>query len=383
MAISFLLASAGVLWGWGGGAVPSASLQETPDLIGEDVVIAVFKGRRHPGGSAMVEIPFKEDVEGSVTFTVSFDIDGDGFFEGEEVGVDAVTTVAKAELPSAFPVLFSDAKQLRRLIQRLKEGSAPVRVVLEDVPEVDVVTEDALATRVDVDISDAFHNPPPGFTGGWGDLGDWGEIVRDVAVPTAVAGGPVDIYNADIPDLKPRKGKPNECFPIASANSLLWIAKKHRFEDKMPATSDALLDELDEDVGWTKKGTEDAKMLDGKNAFTRRHGISLSNKKIDNVVTDGKSDLWDKIVKELQAGEDVELMFKKKETSSAKGTSGHAVTVVGANNKKGKQYVVVHDPLTREGNDTYEVARDGRLVGYSALGGKFFVEFIISESYAP
>ncbi len=367
----------------GGLSFPGSGTVMAEGVIGDPISLVLFTRHDHPTGSAMVEVPFTEDLEGAVTFTVSFDLDRDGVFTAEEIAVDHVSAPARTEFPSAFPVLFSRSKRLEDLEPLTSEHDVPVRVVIEDLPGggTGALVKETEVERATFEIAGAFHPPPVGFTGG-GPFDNAGAAIIEFVVPPARAGGgDVNVHNDGVPDLKPRKKKPNECFPLASANSLLWLAKKHKFEDKMPATSDDLADELDGDVGWTKKGTEDAKMVDGKDAFARRHGIPLVNKKIDNEVTDGQSNLWDKIVSELQDGEDVELIIKKKETAVAKGTAGHAVTVVGANSKKGKKYVTVHDVLTREGNDTYEVGRDGRLIGYSALGGKYFVEFIISESF--
>jgi len=50
-----------------------------------------------------------------------------------------------------------------------------------------------------------------------------------------------EVFNGDVPDIT--QGK-DECAPTAIANSLLWLAKKNNFADKMPKTQGELINEL-------------------------------------------------------------------------------------------------------------------------------------------
>lgn len=371
--------------------VPAAQLQgvdPSQNLIGSPVTLVVFTRNKFPIGSAMIQIPFTQDSAGTATFTVYVDVNGDGAFSESERGVSEVPSVARTELPASFPLLFGNQGQMQKLLASSKKKSLTAKILLQDVPGPGTVTQVMPLTRVEYETRDLFTNPPPGFTGGGRGETGWRAVFTPEIIPSAIAkgGGTIDIYNKDVPDLPPRKGKANECFPTAATNSLLWLSKKDHFEDKMPqpATQDAVSDELDRDLGWNaKSGVEDAKMVDGKNAFASRHKIPLHTKKIDNEIIEGRSDLWDKLVKELQDGEDVELIIQKKESQRGTSTLGHAVTVVGANDKNGKQQIIIHDLLTPQGNDTYEVRRDGQVQGYGAIAGKFFVGYIISESIEP
>ena len=89
--------------------------------------------------------------------------------------------------------------------------------------------------------------------------------------------------------------------------------------------------------------------------------------------------MWDKILAELKAGEDVELVIDFKASPNGAVTASRAVTVVGAHSQGTKQWITIHDPLTPEGNDTYRVERNGQVTGHPL--GKGFCTFIISESY--
>lgn len=105
----------------------------------------------------------------------------------------------------------------------------------------------------------------------------------------------------------------------------------------------------------------------------------MENKRIDATVNEGASDVWDKIVGELQAGEDVELVIDFKESMNGALKNSHSVTVVGASSKGNNHYITVHDSLNGPSNDTYRVRRDGVIEGHPL--GKGFGTFLISESF--
>ncbi|OGK14448.1 hypothetical protein A3C98_05020 [Candidatus Roizmanbacteria bacterium RIFCSPHIGHO2_02_FULL_37_15] len=335
--------------------------KKTPvNIIGSNVLLYQFFHNKKPFESILISVPVLQDLKNSSSFTIDLDMNADDKFEPNERAVDSVPAPIEKNLPNTFPVTFTDSKLLKKLAGLPKEGKVKVKIkVGESMKELKV-------KKVNVEIGEIF-NPMPGFSG------------SSLEIPST-SEARVPVFHKSVPDLNGRRGKPNECVQISLANSLLWLAKKYKFEDKMPATSDDLIDELAKDLKWTKNGVKNENILAGKEAFAKRRKLSLKNKKIDNQIVEGESQLWNRIAEELNAGEDVELLIDFKQSPKAKAEKGHAVTVVAANkNKKGKKFLTFHDPATKEGNDTYEVDRNGQIINYPF--GITYTNFIISESY--
>lgn len=325
-------------------------------------------------GTASVALPLQDNTLSPAEFDVFIDVNRDGIFALDEQAVDSELSSSEARMPTLFPIQFEDRRMLRRLLQDTHRRVG-VRVVVEDFGPGQIdTTMDFRARRREHDLTNAYSYEP-GFIGG----GPIRAVIAESVLGAAEPKVDEKVFNDNVPDLGPRAGKKNECVPIASANSLLWLARKHGFTDDLPDTTQQLLDELDQDMQHTNQGVLPANFLPGKIAFTNRHMLSLDNKRIDAAITEGRSDLWDKILAELKAGEDVELVIDYKDSPSGTVKASHAVTVVGAHNKGTKQWITIHDPLTPKGNDTYKVERNGQITGHPL--GKGFGTFIISESY--
>lgn len=172
------------------------------------------------------------------------------------------------------------------------------------------------------------------------------------------------VFHGEVPDIL--QGK-NECVPTSTANSLLWLAKKYKFTDKMPASDAALINELKTDLKWAEDGVDTSTdYLPGKKAFTDRHGIliethAVSAKEYDlNIVA--------KIYQELKKGQDVEVSlayWEKKADGTWEKIGGHMVTAVGARGTKDGQTLDIHDPLSPGPSklDIYNI-KGTRVVGY-------------------
>lgn len=331
------------------------------NIIGEKVLLYQFFQNKKPLESILISVPMLEDLENSSSFTIDLDMNADDKFAENERAVDNIPALAEKSLPNTFPVMFKDPKMLKKLASLPKEAKVKAKIKIGDS------LKEIKAKKVNVEIGQIF-NPAPGFSGNTPEV----FAADEPKLPVSHDG---------VPDLDGRKGKPNECVPISLANSLLWLAKKHKFEDKMPKTTNELIDELAKDVKWTKEGTKNENAFPGKENFTKRRKLPLENKKIDNETVEGESQLWKRIVEELNKDEDVELFIDFKQSPKGKAEKGHAVTVVRADkNKKGEKFLTFHDPATKEGNDTYEVDRNGQILGYPF--GKAYVNFIISESFS-
>lgn len=332
-------------------------LKEAPEAT-----IFLVDNNEKPVGTAFLSVDFKLDRTSDIPIVFALiDLDGDSQFEENEIAVDKISAPIEKSLPNIFPIS-------EKIVSQINPQTYKVKIILDNKEEI--------IKRADVKRWDygEISSQEPGYVGG---AGEFIESVLDL--PEAGAQAANNVFNKDVPDINPRKGKKNECVPISAANSLIWLAKKHKFEEKLPASQDDLIDELGKDVGWTQKGTEPKKFLPGKEAITQRRKLPLINKKFDNEVKEGESQLWKKILSELKDGEDVELVIEFKASPRGAATGSHAVTVVGANSEDGNQNITIHDILTPQGNDTYKVDRNGQVVGYPF--GKAYVAFIISESF--
>lgn len=191
-----------------------------------------------------------------------------------------------------------------------------------------------------------------------------------------------DVFHADVPDIT--QGV-NECVPTSAANSLLWLAKKYNFMNKMPVSDEAIIAELKHDMKWKAASgvTTDINFIPGKDAFVARHGLPLVTHRLGEKEFDLK--IMDKIAKELQLGQDVEVVFEYGQYD-ARGTytrqGGHMVTAVGARREGATYYLDIHDPAS-PGPGTLDIYKvDGtRVIDYAYQGP--FVTYIrraIAES---
>lgn len=261
------------------------------------------------------------------------------------------------------------------------DGTAP-----KDAIDQKELTISAIASD---DIGDLYAPDPAGL----GDTGLPGGLIAGLVTQEVAPAASINVFNSDVPDIT--QGR-NECVPTSTANSLLWLAKKHSFEDKMPASNNDLISELKTDLNWSADaGVYTASTLDkdnpdnylaGKQRFTERRGIPIETHQIG-----GKFDLgiFEKMGTELQKGQDVEITVEYGEyyTDDAgqqryRRRGGHMVTVVGAWTAGENKYLDIHDPASR-GPGTLDIYRiDGtRVVDYRFQGSYVtYIRFAIAES---
>lgn len=356
-----------------------ASLETIDRNLPGDLTLYQFFQNSNPLEGLLVSIPMQQSNDNHLFFSVYLDINADSKFQQNELVVDEMPALIEEEFPNVFPVL-ANSRHTLNLLNNLTDGvSLNSRIVLSDNSG-EYISFERPVQKTYQEIGEIF-NPDPGLVGGIGRIFPGSFSVSKSYAQTAKKDpAKVPVNHKGVPDLEARTGKPNECVPLSFANSLLWLAKTHGFESKMPGTDNALIDELATDMKWTRGGTKHDDILPGKEAFTRRRSLELNNKKIDNEVINGESQLWKKIVSELNDGEDVELILDFKQSPKGTADKSHAVTVTGADKtKKGKQTLTFHDPATPKGSETYEMDRNGQIVGYPF--GKVYGNFIISESF--
>lgn len=190
-----------------------------------------------------------------------------------------------------------------------------------------------------------------------------------------------EVFVGDVPDIV--QGK-NECAPTSVANSLLWLAKKNNFSDKMPQSQAGLLDELKGDLKWkVDNGVADENFIPGKEAFAKRHNLPLEIHRVN--AKDYDLNIVAKIAQELQKGQDVEIgieYWRKQADGKWKVVGGHWVTAVGATGTKDSQTIFVHDPLSPGPSllDIYKV--DGtKIIDYRYQGDTVaYIQYAVAES---
>lgn len=193
-----------------------------------------------------------------------------------------------------------------------------------------------------------------------------------------------DVFNGDVPDIL--QGK-NECAPTSVANSLLWLAKKNNFSDKMPKTQGELINELKGDFQWgMEKGVLDKDFIPGKEAFAKRHAIPIETHRVN--AKDYDVNIVAKIAQELRKGQDVEIGIEywgKQADGKWKVVGGHWMTAVGATGTRDGQTIFVHDPLSPGPSllDIYKV--DGtRIIDYRYQGDTVaYIQYAVAESPVP
>jgi hypothetical protein len=158
-------------------------------------------------------------------------------------------------------------------------------------------------------------------------------------------------YRTDVPDIDQAY---NECVPTSITNSLLWLADKYNFMDKMPKSTDTeMINELKQDLKWTIKGVRFDDVVPGITAFIKRHKLLLKAYQIGEF---RDTEIVLKISEELKKGQDVEgwLTYEKYSKDGKYENGGaHMVTVVGVwTSPKGTKFIGLNDPLSQGADAT-------------------------------
>jgi hypothetical protein len=351
----------------------------------------LFYSGNVPFGSALIYLDTKPILLTPMLFTIYFDLNRDGVFEpAEELGVDHAAAFAEEHSPTGFPVSFDQSANPTAQFLRLQsaEHQIPIRVVLSalDNPMVPVEIANLRAKPEKIDIADVF-SPEGSLIGGRAGrrtAAQVGRLREFFNLPVVHAQQSPGIRTG-VPDINSRKGKKNECVPIAAANSLRWLATQPNFAGNLPRRDDDLLDALDSALGYVDNiGTDRSGFMAGKNAFTSAHNLNLNNQELDATITNGASDICALMQQEFSAAEDVELVIDFKDTPQSKTATGsHAVTVVGVQQgQNGSCSITVHDPFTpgKPKEENYKVGRDGRINHPAGEGKPGFGVVIFSES---
>ncbi len=213
--------------------------------------------------------------------------------------------------------------------------------------------------------------------------------------------------------LKGYGGDWNACGPAAAANSLQWLEEKH---PKIPITSTThreKMEELSKLMERLKnKGVTTEQIVRGKLAFIDKYGLPIRVKFQSVFVGDSSikspnnkynheaknhnqgnktPPTWDWLKREMENGEDVEIMFGWYDASGNR-HGGHWVTVTGVSEVKGAKGLYFKDDSTQDGgggtreqfvNWVEDTSGWPKLIGLNIAGYYAWVESVVSESYDP
>ncbi len=360
---------------WKKGAVP----ENKGPLVKDDLSITrVFaRGKETDGGFVYLPYSRTDDVK---FVNVAVDLNGDGAFASYDAGgkkqeewlVKDMAAFATGETSVGFPVLMPDRSIGKTLPMDAVVVFTSEKIAADAWPA--TLPSGATSVSAHVRTYEISDRDLQYVTDGSGqrDTGSAGASEgRAVAVAppgdtghaTALPGEPYD-YNARIEEIPDQNQKYNECSPTGISNNFRWLAKKYGFEDRMPGSTESLINELKGDLQWDNGVTPGQNTIDGKNAFIRRHGLPLEAHLVGE---EFDPNIQYKIFQELERGQAVEvgMVFI---SSEGEWEGAHLVGVAGVLKAGGSRYISLVDPGERARTDgrSYEVyGMDGNeVMGY-------------------
>ena len=317
------------------------SLKGPPEkVLGDNIELTVFTSDGNPTGKASVSVPFLKTLDTTAFIDVAVDLNNDGEYGIEEWIVKDTPVRTQKDWNNNFyfdsPVAFDEAKK--------------VRVVLGTEQKDVEVTVSSFEVGNLLDLASVTN--PEEATKGFGN-----------SVVYAEDGVEVDVSIGGMPDISQQ---PGECGPTTAANSLGHLINKHGDEEDMPSDLDELIDQLKEDMNWTREnGVSPDDFAAGKNRWAERNGIPISTEKVGD--KHGETTL-DEIQEALENGEGVELRLKFGDPATGQAVGGHMVTVTGIHRGDGQTYIDIHDPASPMGTDTVEV-QGNEITNYGLFEG--------------
>ncbi len=204
--------------------------------------------------------------------------------------------------------------------------------------------------------------------------------VRDTILSALVAGPAV-------PDIEQQF---NECGPTSAANSILWLAERYNFLQKLPADADGVPDtaQLVLDLMKAMAGTTDRpfrglkgdQMFTGKKAYVEALHLPFKVEGGNGDRASRGAASFDFIVQHLARRQPSELLIWMPDGS------GHWVTVTGCATDDSRALLFVHDPDDKKtATAVWELAVDhgGKPDGDLILPGHCALGWAVSESPTP
>ncbi len=386
----------GVLFLFRGGSAPA--------LIGTEVNMTRLVRGSEVSPNGFFSVPFLKDSEEYTFINIAVDLNKDGaigpYIVGGETQEEWLVKNMRARVSknvaNSYSILIPD-----KTIEERSDFPAYIALAKSRLDSWDgrsapggLLKEAKISSLGSMDYGPYYSPDPEGLRDG-GFSFDWltpGYAFADNSVPDVPPGlsagvltaeTSFDVFHPGVPDINQET---NECVPTAVANSLLWLADKNNFTDKMPTGGNAgLISELKNDMKWDNTGVFPENILPGLNAFKSRHKIPIEAHRVGSLFDLG---IVSKIAGELMKGQDVEVGMEfgvYAADGSYRRVGGHVVTAVGAWAAGGSVFLGIHDPLShgRDSLDMYEI-NGTRVINYGLHGGPSYVytniKYAIAES---
>jgi len=367
---------------------PQPGHLSTDEIIGQEISLVRVGMFHKKTNFGFVNVPFLKQKENLKFLNVVVDLNNDQKFAAYPVGEQTQPEWVVQNMPvrlaageNSFAFFFPD----QTVRDNLPPAGLRLRAVLTAQPlSADkwdgTVPVQAISQEVKVrvgfeDIGD-LQSPASGKDGAVNFLDNDGYINFNF-IPRAKAQVKIiDEFHGDVPDIDQKR---NECAPTSAANSLIWLARKYKFEKKLPK-QDVLIQELKKDMDWNE-GIAPADFLPGKEKITKRRKLPLVNHKIGEF---NGENTFEAMAKELHKGQDVEMRIQYKD-ARGRNIGGHWVTVVGVERlTTGAELVEIHDPLS-PGPAKLQIYRlDKAVYGHRLANypyGPAYISFAVAESY--
>jgi hypothetical protein len=236
-------------------------------------------------------------------------------------------------------------------------------------------------------------------------------VYRGCAVPN------IDLDSTGHPASDTYAGDRNACVPASAANSMHWL--ENTYPDSIPSTNTTLREKLEELSGLMNRPDNQGvhrnnfAFIQAKLAFIDAHELPI-HVKFQGLVFDladiaspnanwnhtaenhntipRQMPSWEFLKQEMEAGEDVELVYGKYVDGARRG--GHSVTVTGINESGGVRRIAYKHDRSQTVEDSTRLRQEvvtwqphesgnGHVYFPEFSGGNrgYFVESIISESY--
>jgi hypothetical protein len=356
-------------------------------LSGASLERVVMKG---PTDSGYLSFSFASERTKPVFVNAFLDLNGDGKYEAYDVGgkrqeehvvVDFPASVVSGEA-AGYPV---------KLVDRSVDGKRDIKGVAifsagKTASSSPDHSDGVPFTIASVDVQDMSDFMDVGNTDGKRRGFSVPDMtsVRTAVLPIANAQGaggerPTE-YFAKSNDLPDTNQNYNECAPTAVSNNVRFLAKKYKFENRIPSDTRELINELKADLSWDD-GVFDSDFIAGKNAFFARRGIPIVTHQIG---TKNDVDIHYKIFEEMRKGQAVELsvsFFDTDPDGTMHPAGGHMIAVSSVYRVEGKNYVAINDSATRSKpgevkSEYYEMNGD-MIPNYN---GTAFIDFAYAQS---
>ena len=278
-------------------------------LIADQAEFLVYTVDGQPTGSAFISLKFTKENPSMIANDLA-DVNENGLFEAEKEWIVKNTRVnVKPNFPNriSFPISESNLTEME---------SISIRILLS--PEIIEASEDATEEKIvaatvrKFDSSEQLGISVPGASI---EL-KRGTLIWPILAQAQGESEPVDIQLDDLPDLS---GGPMDCFPVAAANNLIYLANKNGKRDQLPTNPQDIIDELKNDLKFDN-GVLLNNFEKGEKAFIDRYDFPIKTTRVD------KPD-FDDIQNAIESGAVVELSTGMTQSASGKANTGHIMAV--------------------------------------------------------